>query len=181
MVNFIKKVKMKLCELEAPRFDETLSGAHIYDEDRIAPGVNLCDGMLITNDGHIVRRWNARYLSLLLPNGMYAAQDGYEACRWGMYTREDDVVWQKDEAIHHDIIFTPRQTLLTVTKEMHLYKNREVDFCVIIECNLNGTEIFRWSAWDNLRKIQQYHKRLALDMPRIFFMPETARRKKPSP
>jgi hypothetical protein len=163
------------------RFDPRLSGVHIYAPDEIAAGYNLYDGRLIDRDGRLVKEWRAGYLSLLLPDRRYVAQEHYESDTWGVYTWNDEPLWQKQIPIHHDIILTPRDTLLTITKETHLYKKRDVDFCVLVEYDLDGQECWRWSTWDHLAELQDCHAPLELDRPRHFFIPETARRKTPSP
>ena len=180
-MGFSDLVKLKLKELEEPRFDETLSGAHSYDPEKISPGYSLFDGRLIDAEGHVVKTWKARYLGLILPDTRYVAQEYYESKRWGMYTWDDRVIWEKDVPIHHDIVLTPSGTILTFTKEMHPYRGRRVDFCVIAEYDLGGREISRWSTWEHLAEIKKFHKPLELDRPKVFFLPETAKRKEKTP
>lgn len=180
-MSFIDQVKLKLREFEEPKFDPALSGAHVHSLDDITPGPTLIDGRLINRDGAVIKEWKATYLSLLLPDKRYVAQSHYESKKWGMYSWDDEVIWEKEMAIHHDIIFTPSETLITFTKETRSYKGREVDFGVIVEFDLKGKEIRRYSTWENLGELQSYHRPLELDRPRLFFLPETARRKTPSP
>ncbi len=180
-MGFSELVKLKLKELEEPLFDEKLSGAHVYDAARMSPGFNLFDGRLIDLEGRVLKEWHHRYLGLLLPDGRYAAQEYYESRKWGLFTWEDKPVWEMDLPIHHDIVFTPQQTLLTFTKEMHSYKGRNVDFCVIVEFDLAGRELGRWSTWGHLREIQKFHRPLEIDRPKFFFLPEPAWRKERTP
>ena len=180
-MGFSDLVKLKLKELEEPHFDEKLSGARAYDTDRVSPGYNLFDGRLIDIDGRVVKTWKERYLGVILPDGRYVAQEHYESKKWGMYTWDDKPVWEKDVSIHHDIVITPANTILTSTKEMHPYKGRNVDFCVIVEYDLDGREIFRYSTWEHLSEIKKFHKPLELDRPKVFFLPETAKRKDKTP
>lgn len=180
-MGFVAQVKNIIRELESLRFDESLSGAHVYDPARIAAGYNLCDGCLYDVNGVLIRKWRAAYLSLLLPDGRYVAQDAYESSQWGMYTWSDELLWQRELAIHHTIEFVPPDSFLTATKETRRYKGRDVDFCVLLECDLMGNELSRWSTWDHLSAIHTYHKTLTLDVPRIPFLPEGSRRKTRSP
>jgi len=180
-MGFSDLVKLKLKELEEPLFNEKLSGAHVYDSARMFPGYNLFDGRLIDFEGRVRKEWHHRYLGLLLPDGRYAAQEYYESKKWGLFTWEDKPVWEMDLPIHHDIVFTPQQTLLTFTKEMHPYKGRNVDFCVIVEFDLTGRELGRWSTWEHLQEIKKFHRPLEIDRPKIFFLPEPARRKERTP
>jgi len=180
-LSFSDLVKLKLRELEEPRFDEKLSGAHLYDPSKIAPGHNLFDGQLIDINGKVLRQWRSRYLGMFLPDKRYVAQEYYESRQWGMYTFDDQVIWEQDFPIHHAIVDTPRQTIMTLTKEMHLYRGRKVDFCVVVEFDLQGRELMRWSTWENLKYLQSFHRPLELDRPKIFFLPESAKRKDTTP
>ena len=180
-MGFSDLVKLKLRELEEPRFDEKLSGVRACDPGRYSPGYNLFDGRLIDQNGKLLKSWKYRYLSTLLPDGRYLAQEYYESPRWGLFSWDDKPIWISEVPIHHDICLTPQNTILTFTKEMHEYKGRKVDFCAIVEFDMQGREIYRWSTWDNLDKIQRFHQPLELDRPPIFFIPETAKRKKESP
>ena len=174
-------VKLKLRELEEPKFDESLSGAHLYKPDQVSSGYNLFDGMLIDLKGDVVKKWRSRYLSLILPSGNYLAQEYYESTKWGMYTWNDEIIWEKNIPIHHDIVLTPQNTLITFTKEMHPYKGRNVDFCVIVEFDMKGNELSRHSFWKHLSYMQSFHRTLELDRPKMFFLPETAKRKNKTP
>ncbi len=178
---FSDLVKLKLRELEEPRFDATLSGAHARMPQQISPGYNLFDGQLIDLQGNSWKQWRSRYLGLLLPDGRYVAQAYYESCKWGMYTFDDQVIWEQDFPIHHDIVYTSRGTIITLTKEMHVYKGRKVDFCAVVEFDLQGRQIARWSTWENLKYLQSLHYPLELDRPRIFLWPEAAKRKGATP
>lgn len=133
------------------------------------------------SSGKVIRTWKSRYLGLLLPGGRYAAQEHYESRKWGLYTLDDKVIWELDFPIHHDIVLSCANTLFTLTKEMHTYKGREVDFCVVVEFNLEGREIRRWSTWEHLGDLQKWHKPLELDRPKLFFVPEPPARKGRTP
>jgi len=98
-------------------------------------------------NGNILKQWCSRYLGLILPEGDYVAQDEYEGRKWGRYTKDDKIIWEKDETIHHDIVWSDDR-LITFIKETHEYRSRDVDFCVIVEYDMDGNEISRWSTWD---------------------------------
>ncbi len=180
-MSFQDLVKLKLRELEEPRFNPQLSGVSSYDTSKAVAGYNLFDGQLMDMHGQVIKTWRANYLSLLLPDGRYLAQKDYESQQWGLYSWNDQIIWQNNTPIHHDIVLTPNNTLLTFSKEMHPYKGRNVDFCVILEFNLNGQELQRYSFWDHLNEIQQFHKPLELDFPKLPFLPDTAKRKETTP
>lgn len=180
---FFKRFQKKRPKISSVRakFDGSLSGAHLHDASSMAEGYDLYDGRLIDREGRILKEWRNRYLGLLLPDGRYVAQAHYESRKWGLFTWDDKPVWEMDLPIHHDIVFTPQGTLLTFTKEMHPYKGRDVDFCVIVEFDLSGRELKRWSTWEHLQEIQGFHRPLELDRPKVFFLPEPARRKACTP
>jgi hypothetical protein len=163
------------------KFNSALSGVHVLDVKKTFPKYLLYDGKLIDIYGNIIKKWKNSYLGIILPNGDYIAQESYESKKWGRYSWDDSIIWEKDFAIHHEILLTPQNTIITFTKEMHPYKGRKVDFCVIVEYNLEGKEISRWSTWDNLEYIKQFHKPLELERPKVFFLPETAKRKDKTP
>jgi len=180
-MSFQDLVKIQLRQLEEPRFDASLSGVSAYDPDNAENGYNLFDGKLIDMNGQLVKSWRSHYLSLLLPDGRYLAQEHYESQRWGLYSWNDQVIWEKDVPIHHDIVLTPQGSILTLTKEVHPYKGRKVDFCSVVEYDMSGVELQRYSTWENLSELRSFHRPLELERPKLFFLPETAKRKKSSP
>ena len=179
-MGFSDLVKLKLRELEEPRFNKMLSGAHVHEPSLYCPGYNLFDGQLIDQKGKILRQWGYRYLSTLIAGGNYLAQKHYESPEWGLFSWDDKPIWTSNLPIHHDICVTPNNTILTFTKETHAYKGREVDFCVIVEFDMQGRETYRWSTWEHLKEIQAFHRALELDCPKLFFLPEYAKRNKRS-
>jgi Arylsulfotransferase (ASST) len=180
-MSFLSLVKQNLREMEAPRFDASLSGVRAHDPARASFGYNLFDGRLMDMDGRILKTWRSRYLSLILPSGHYVAQQHYESRKWGLYTWDDETVWEKDLPVHHDIFFTPRGTIIVLSKEMHLFRGRKVDFCTVIEFDLEGKELMRWSAFEHLSELKKHHRSLELDRSKIFFLPEPPGRKAATP
>lgn len=176
-MGFLSLVKQNLRELETPRFDASLSGVHVYNAARVCPGYNLFDGRLMDNDGRILKTWKSCYLSVLLACGHYVAQHHYESEKWGLYSWDDKIIWEKDLPIHHDICLTSRETIIVLTKQMHLYYGRKVDFCVVVEFDLDGRELMRWSTFEHLSDLKKHYRALELDRPRIFFLPEPPGRK----
>jgi len=180
-MGFHDLVKLQLRQFEEPRFDPSKSGVSAYTPADTQGGYNLFDGKLIDMNGQLIKSWRSCYLGMLLPDGRYLAQEHYESSRWGLYSWDDQVIWEKDLPIHHDIIITPQGTILTLTKEVHSYKGRDVDFCVIVEFDMNGYQQQRYSTWEHLSELQSFHRPLELDRSKLFFLPETAKRKKISP
>lgn len=160
------------------KFDSSLSGAHILDVAKVSPGYNLYEGKLIDAEGTVVKEWSSISLGAIDTNGDYYAQKSFEAPVWGRYTWDDKVIWEKNFPIHHEILLTPRNTLITFTKEVHDYNGRKVEFDVIVEFDKNGNELQRFSFWEHLKEFQQFHKKLELDMPPTFLIPEDHRKDK---
>ncbi len=158
-----------------PKFDPALSGAHTIDAARVSPGYNLYEGKLIDNQGRFIKKWSSIYLGVIDKNGDYYAQKYYEAPVWGRYTWDDKVIWEKHFPIHHELVLTPQNTVITFTKEVHEYNGRKVEFDVILEFDKGGNLLTRFSFWDHLKEFQQFHRKLILDMPANFPIPKEDR------
>lgn len=165
-------------EPAVPKFDAKLSGAHVINSSRMSPGYNLYEGKLMDHEGHVVKKWSSIYLGVLDKNGDYYAQKYFDAPVWGRYTWDDKVVWEKNFPIHHEILLTPQDTVITFTKEVHEYRGRKVEFDVILEFDKDGRELQRYSLWDHLSEFQRYHRKLELDMPENVPIPESHKMKK---
>lgn len=161
-----------------PDFDPTISGARIYDRSKISDGYNLFEGKLIDMEGNVVKQWSSLFLGVIDENGDYYAQKYFEAPVWGRYTWDDEVIWEKDFPIHHEILLTSDDTIITFTKEVHSYNERAVEFDVILEFDKGGNVLQRYSLWDHLEEFQKFHDKLELDMPPTFFIPEDHRKDK---
>jgi len=144
-------------------FDPSLSGAHIYPQNEIYPAYYLYEGKLIDERGNLIKNWSSIYLGTIDKNGDYYAQQYYESPKWGRYTWDNQVIWELNIPIHHEIVLTPDDKVITFTKEAHEYNQRMVEFDVILVLDKNGTIIDKWSTWENLKYLQQFHKPLELD------------------
>ncbi len=163
------------------KFDKKKSGAHVINKGKVFPGYVLYEGKLIDEKGKVVREWGFKNLGIIDDNGDYYAQDRYEGECFGRFSSSGEAIWKKMVPIHHEIVLLDDK-MITFTKEMHRYRGRDVDFCVIVSYDKNdGKELSRWSAWEHLKEIQKFHRPLELDRPKVFFLPETAKRKERSP
>ena len=133
--------------------------------DGASPGYTLVENKLIDMDGTIVHEWPYGYLGVIDKNGDFYVQHGYETSYWGRYSWNGSVIWEKEMPIHHEILLTPQNTIIVLTKQVYDYNGRNVEFDVIVEFDKNGSFVNRWSTWDNLDDLQQYHKKLELDKP----------------
>jgi len=145
------------------KFDPNLTGAYVRDPDRVSPGYDLYEGKLIDIHGRVVKTWSSVFMGTLDKDGYYYAQKYYQSPVWGKYTWDDKVVWEKNFPIHHQILVTPQDTVITFTKEMHVYKGRKVEFDVILEFDKEGRELRRFSMWDHRQDFYQYHGPLDAD------------------
>ena len=166
----------KISQKVSIEFNETLSGAHIYQQDKILPGYYLYEGKLIDINGSIIKNWSSIYLGTIDKNGDYYAQQSFESPVWGRYSWNDSVIWEMNMPIHHEILLTPQDTIIIFTKEVHEYNSRKVEFDVILEFEKNGTLLDRWSTWDNLNYLKQFHKPLELDQQANVFIKEENRK-----
>lgn len=162
-------------------FNPSISGARVLNPSALLKGYNFYEGKLIDISGNLIKQWQNKHLGIILPNGNYVAQKGYEEKKWGLYTWDDVPIWEKDEAIHHDLLLTPKNTLITFGKVMQKYKGRKVDFCTILEYDLQGNLLSTWSTWDNFEELKKNHPPTELERPKVFFIPEKSKRKSASP
>lgn len=149
---------------EEKEFDPSISGAHISHEGKMYEGYNLFEGKLMDNGGNVIKKWDSIYLGVI-DDGFYYAQEYYESEKFGKYTLDDEVIWEKDIPIHHEIIITPQDTIITFTKEVHEYNGRQVEFGVVLELDQDGNIIQEYSLYDHLQEFQQHHNKLELDKP----------------
>jgi hypothetical protein len=156
-------------------FDESLSGAHMHNADKVYDGYNLYHGKLIDMDGNVVHNWSEIYMPLITPEGDYIAQEYYESPKFGKYTWDDEVIWEKNIPIHHDIILADNGHIFIFTKEVQMYNGRDVEFDIIVELDSDGNEIQRWSTWDNLKMLKEFHRPLELDQPEGYHIPDAHR------
>lgn len=177
---FLKKANEIADEPYESKFDESLSGVHIYDKKRICEGFRFYDGKLIDFQGNLLRKYDYGYLGCF-SNDYYFGQDKYEGKYWGCFKKNGTLVWKKKQTIHHEIFPTKRNTVYVLDKENHKYKNRDVGFDVILEYDIDGNEIWRWSFWENFVKLKKFHKKFTLDFFQIPFLPDFAKRKERSP
>ena len=141
----------------------------------------LFNGTLINLRGEILREHQFKNLGIYYKN-YYIAQDKYEGSKWGLFDKKTDkTIWIKKEPIHHEILVTPQETIITFSKETKTYKKREVDFDTILEYDFKGKLLNKFSTYDNLDEFQQHHKKLELDIPPLPFLKEKSRRNTASP
>lgn len=126
-------------------------------------GYTLIEGKLIDMNGAVIHEWPYWYLGTIDDNGDFYAQQGYEGAKWGRYSWNGSVIWEMDMPIHHEILLTPWDTIIVLTKSVHEYNERNVEFDVIVEFDKDGNFIKKWSTWEHLDDLHQYHDKLELD------------------
>ncbi|MFW6285797.1 MAG: arylsulfotransferase family protein [Nanoarchaeota archaeon] len=178
--SFLKQVNEIADEKNKVKFDEKLSGIHIHNKKKIYNSYRLYDGKLIDINGNIVKEWSYKYLGIMHKD-KYIAQKGYEENSWGLFDKNNKQIFKKNNTIHHDIIVTNNNTIITLNKETKKYKGRLVEFDTIEEYNLKGKLLNSWSVWDNLKILKKHHKSLTLDFPKIPVIPDFVKKKEKSP
>ena len=165
-VFFIRKDKplYVLPDYDPGLVDVTLNTDKAYD------GYTLIEGKVIGMDGTVVHEWPTWYLGVIDENGDFYAQQEYESSTWGRYSWNGSVIWEKELPIHHEIVLTPQDTIIILTKKVHEYKGRNVEFDVILEFNKSGEIMKKWSTWDHLDELQSYHDKLELDKSPSFIL-----------
>ena len=153
-------------------YDATKEGVIFYNESASVGGYTLLEGELIDMQGETVRSWNYTYLSFISSEGFYYAQRDYETLEWGKFTFDDEPVWIKELAIHHEITETLDGNIIVLTKEVDEYNGRNVEFDVVLEFTPDGELVDRWSTWDNLEYLQKFHRKLELDKPANAILPD---------
>jgi len=157
-------------------FDPSVSGAHMYDASKAYDGYNLYNGMLMDMQGNVIKRWRSIYLGVLDSEGNYYAQQYYEAPKFGKYTFDDKVIWEKNIPIHHQIALMGNGNVLTFGKIVRMYNGRDVEFDTILEFDGDtGELVSNYSIYDHLAEFQQYHRELELDQPEGAEIPESHR------
>lgn len=153
------------------------TGVTQYNKEKAFDGYTLFEKGLMDMNGNIVRTWNFSYLPILDNKGYYYAQEGYEMPRWGKFTFDGEPVWIKENMpIHHEILPLDNGSIFVLTKDVHEYKGRDVEFGVIAELDKDGNEISRWSTWDHLKDFQKFHAPLELDKEEGSILPENTKK-----
>lgn len=139
---------------------ENLNTNSVLVPENFSGGYILYNGKLINEFGNIIHEWKKSRLGVILPDGSYIAKSfGEERKIWGRYTWNDTAIWESEVLLpNHMISITPRDTILTITKELHEYEGESVWFDVILEYDLEFNLLDKWSTWDNQEKIEPYYK-----------------------
>lgn len=158
--------------------DRTKSGVIVHDKDRAFEGYNLYGSRLMDMEGNIIRLWRHCGRVGLISDKGYVFAVTCPQKSIGKYAWDSTQIWEtKDLKISgHEVVLTPDNTILAPSKEVHEYKGRRVRFGIIVELDQDGNELCRWSTWDNLDYLKQFHKRKPLGKPGI-----KIRKKRPSP
>lgn len=157
----------------AEKVDENRSGVTIYNKDLVFDGYNLYHGILIDMDGKLVNSWPGLDNLIMLEDLSFLA---YDLDRIGLYYWNSTPIWIHNVGVHHDATITDKGTFLILSREVHRYKNRDVEFDVIIELSPEGEEIYRWSTYDHFDYInKKFHWTSPLDEPAEVYDPECDR------
>lgn len=155
--------------------DTSLTGVTVYNKEKSYEGYNFHTGKLMDMEGNLVRNWSAAYLGIILDDGTYVGQKELPEPLVGRYTFDDEVLWEKAILTHHEIIKSPDDTLLMFGKDVINYQGRKVEFDTILEFDLNGKFISKYSTWKNFDSLHKFHDKLQLDKPFSYIIPKENR------
>lgn len=80
------------------------------------------------------------------------------------YDSNGNVVWVEGKLpCHHDFTISDDNTILALSTEKHKYKGRDIIFDVIMELSCDGDILSRWSTYENLNYLRQFHGSSPLD------------------
>lgn len=151
-----------------------LKGVVVLEPSRISPGYNLYTdnvntALLMDMNGKVLHRWylgkhrHCEY-ALLLPMGELISEcmgQGLVKVDWNSKR-----IWKMRMFVHHDVEPLPDGTFFTVAREFHRnYQSRMVVFDSILRVSATGEAREKWSTFDHLDELHQWHKPMALDTP----------------
>lgn len=155
--------------------DTNIKGVTIYNKEKAYEGYNFYEGQLIDMEGKFVHNWSAPYLGIILDDGTYIGQKELPQPLVGRYTFDDEVIWEKDVLVHHEIIKSPDNTLLMFGKDVVTYQGRKVEFDNVLEFDLDGNFLSKWSTWENFDYLHKFHDQLQLDKSPQYYLPKEIR------
>ncbi len=154
--------------------DETKRGVVLYNKELAFDGYNLYENSLIDMEGDEIHSWPFLIFYGLIDNR------GNIISMWNEESKEiikrdwsSKKIWKKNTEAHHDIAFSGDNTILVPSRNVYKYNKREVYFDSIIELNQEkGKEISRWSTYEHLTELKQFHKPSPLDYLKSFSVHE---------
>lgn len=147
--------------------DKTKRGIVKYDPELAFEGYNLYGCDLMDMEGNIVYSLPnfCILFGIILEEGNIIAIWKEEDKTIGKYNLNSSTIWEKNITVHHEISLSPNNTILTLSKEIHEYNGRKVEFDLIIELSQDGQELSRWSTYENFDYIKKFHEPSKLDQP----------------
>jgi len=142
--------------------DETKKGVVKYNQKLAFEGYNLYGNTLMDMEGNTVHSWLMEGFGIMLDNGDVLFIYNESKKLFGKYSWNSDVIWEKKLISHHDTAIFNDNTILVLSKEVHEYNGRKVEFDLIIELSQEGEEISRWSTYENFNELKKFHEPLVL-------------------
>ena len=140
--------------------NDTSSGYNLYfnDYDR---------AYLIDNQGNPVHVWFLPYINGPWEHGVIRADGSLVACFADRAVTAIDwyssPLWYTEMRAHHDMALLDDGTLLIPGREAREYNGRTVLFDTVTRMDTQGTVTGRWSTWENLAAIREFHSPSFLD------------------
>ena len=143
--------------------DSEKVGVIYKNDDLMSDDYVFYDGKIINKNGSVIHYWPYVYAGIILDDGTYIAQYGYENESWGRFNFNGTPLWIVNERIHHDITLSPWNTVFVLSMQVVDYNGRKVEFDVIEEYSLDGDFLGNFSIWDNFEEFHKYHPLTELD------------------
>jgi hypothetical protein len=149
-------IKQKISDLSS-------SGSVIFKKNEsVYDGYNVCGNILFDNDGNIVdfiplfRTWN-----FYDDYGIINMDDIHKK---PIQININNLMYEINLTGHHYIEKSYlNDTILFVSDYLKNYKNRDINFDIFYEVDLQGNIIKNWSTYDHLNEIHFYFNKTALD------------------
>lgn len=139
---------------------ETTSSQENKNQDygKPFPGYNVANGKLRDLSGNMINTFG--FSPFDFKSDLIAGNSGGTA---SIRYWNGSFFLKTNYSAHHDIAFTKKETLLFLSADRHIYKDRDVTFDTIIELSFDGELISKWSSFDNKDQLTLLHETSPLE------------------
>lgn len=157
--------------------DQQKSGVMLHKEGKTLDGYNYylelnanarpAFGYVMDMKGEVLltesASTNITLFDVTLPGGDYLKYIPDADCL-GRFSREGKLLWKREDInIHHEVIASPKGTILTDFRRDQRYQGRDVAFDGIVELSADGQDVFRWWTFEHLQELKKHHPPSPLD------------------
>ena len=144
--------------------DTTQVGVVTHDRERVSPGYNWYDCVLMDMDGNTVWRPDFGGYCVLTNEGEVYRMRTEESVV-SRHSWDGKLRWEREMQVHHELTLGPDGSVYVLSTEVHEYKKRNVEFDVVVQLSPDGEPLSRWSTWEHLEVIKPHHPASRLDRP----------------